>query len=73
VGLVATIQARRMDQTALMMLGRSEAWRDKMARSINSSTFNTRDTRKSGRGFVRVTEGLPGPGPAYTLPATRAG
>jgi hypothetical protein len=34
---------------------------------------NTRDTRKSGRGFVRVAEGLPAPAPAYTLPATRAG
>jgi len=33
---------------------------------------NTRDTRKWGKGFGRVAEGLPGPVPVYTLPATRA-
>ena len=34
---------------------------------------NTRDTREEGKGFRRVAEGLPGPVPVCTLPATRAG
>ena len=43
-----------------------------MIHCLNPPT-DTRKTRDWGKGFVRVAEGLPGPVPANTLPATRAG